>query len=212
MHDMTGRKAIRSEETKRSIVEAAGELFSTKGYESVTMREIANQAGCSHTTIYIYFKDKESLLQELSIPPLKELREGMVSILEIKELVPEDKLSRISMLFIRFCLANRNTYHIFFAVKAVRVDEKEPELELNRMRNELFAFLMRGLQESLGLPGDHARLLTFSRIYFFMLQGMVGTYVNSDEPLEQLMERLNTTFSEAIDVLLYGFRYQLGEG
>jgi AcrR family transcriptional regulator len=207
-----GRRSIRSEETKRSIVEAAGELFSSKGYETVTMREIANKAGCSHTTIYIYFKDKESLLQELSMPPLQELREQMETVLEEKEASEEDRLRRISQLFVRFCLANRNSYSLFFAVKAVRVDEEKPELELNRLRNALFAILMRGLQDCLGLAEGHERLLDFSRIYFYMLHGMVGTYANSEESLEQLMERLNPTFRLAIDVLIQGFQFQLKEG
>ena len=68
---MGSKKELRSEETKRMILKAAGKLFSEKGYDAVTMREIAKEAGCSHTTIYLYFNDKETLLHQLSMPTLK---------------------------------------------------------------------------------------------------------------------------------------------
>ncbi len=71
MEEIQIKKELRSEETKRMILKAAGKLFSEKGYDAVTMREIAKEAGCSHTTIYLYFKDKETLLHQLSMPTLQ---------------------------------------------------------------------------------------------------------------------------------------------
>ncbi|MGZ4164968.1 MAG: TetR/AcrR family transcriptional regulator, partial [Tumebacillaceae bacterium] len=56
LQNMPSKKELKSEETKRAIVSAAGQLFADRGYEAVTMREIAKAAGCSHTTIYIYYK------------------------------------------------------------------------------------------------------------------------------------------------------------
>jgi AcrR family transcriptional regulator len=212
MTEMASRQEQRSEETKRSIVAAARELFSSKGYELVTMREIAKAAQCSHTTIYIYFKDKESLLQELSMPPLKELQQQMEKVFGRSELTPESRLRMVSLMFIRFCLGNRNMYHLFFQVKAERVDVKEPELEINRVRNALFEFLSRGLQQCLQLSTEDSRLLAYSRIYFFTLHGIVGTYSASEETLEALLERLGDTFTEAVDVLLSGFKHQMKTG
>lgn len=47
---------------RESAVNTACKLFSSKGYERVSMDEIANEAELSKTTLYSYFKDKESLL------------------------------------------------------------------------------------------------------------------------------------------------------
>jgi AcrR family transcriptional regulator len=208
---MAGRQELRAEETRKSIVAAARELFATKGYERVTMREIAKAAECSHTTIYIYFKDKESLLQELSMPPLKELQLQMEEVLGQSDLTPESKLRTVSLLFIRFCLGNRNMYHLFFEVQAERVDVKEPKLEINLLRNTLFGLLTRGLQECLPETTEDKQLLAYSRIYYYTLSGIVGTYHRSEETVEQLLERLGDTFSEAVEVLLNGFKYQIEE-
>jgi AcrR family transcriptional regulator len=198
----------RSEETKRSILTAALKLFAEQGYDSVTMREIAKEAGCSHTTIYIYFKDKIALLHQLSMPSLLLLKQRMIAILQESK-SSEDKIKGMSLEFIRFCLTNRNMYTIIFNVKASRVDEKEPVLEINQQRNELFGLLRSGLKDCFEITLVEEQLLLYSRIYFYMLQGIVATYTYSEETVEALMERLTFTFNEAFEVLLQGFKFKL---
>jgi AcrR family transcriptional regulator len=135
---VASKQELRSEETKRSILAAAGNLFAVRGYDAVTMREIAKEAGCSHTTIYIYFKDKEALLHQLSMPPLLSLMERMETLLDQKAL-PDEQLK-------------------------------------------------------------------YTRIYYFTLHGIVATYMNSEETVEQLMGRLMPTFQLAFEVLLVGLK------
>ncbi|MGZ4113011.1 MAG: TetR/AcrR family transcriptional regulator, partial [Tumebacillaceae bacterium] len=97
---MPSKKELKSEETKRAIVSAAGQLFADRGYEAVTMREIAKAAGCSHTTIYIYYKDKEALLHQLSMAPLEELHGKMEAVMKVQSLTPEAKLRAVTRSFL----------------------------------------------------------------------------------------------------------------
>jgi TetR/AcrR family fatty acid metabolism transcriptional regulator len=56
-------KARPEESDKRqAIVEAARSLFTTKGYETTTIAEVARQAGVAVGTVYLYFKNKNDLL------------------------------------------------------------------------------------------------------------------------------------------------------
>jgi AcrR family transcriptional regulator len=201
---------LRSEETKRSIIAAAEKLFSERGYETVTIREIAKEAGCSHTTIYIYFQDKEALLHALSMQPLQQLKTTLDSVAADTTLSPAEKLRRLNRLFIAFCMENRSMYTIFFEAKSARVDEPEPDLEINRLRNQMFGIIAQLLQSYLDIP-EGERLLGFSRIYFYMLRGIVGTYALSEESVNSIMNRLSSTFDNAFDALLHGFRVQLAE-
>ncbi|MDR0270779.1 TetR/AcrR family transcriptional regulator [Paenibacillus sp.] len=203
---MPRKKQVRSEDTKRDILAAAGKLFAVRGYDAVSMREIAKEAGCSHTTIYIYFEDKEALLNELSMPSLLKLKENFGEVFQHERENPQNALKQISQLFIRFCLLNRNMYRIFFEVKAERVDEDSPEMEINQIRNQLFGLLMQVVRDCTGLMEGSERLLAYTRIYFYMLHGMVGTYQYSEETAEELMQRLADTFDEGFEVLLLGFR------
>jgi len=44
---------------------AAADLFASKGYHHVSVREICDRAGVSKPVLYYYFKDKEDLLYKL---------------------------------------------------------------------------------------------------------------------------------------------------
>ena len=50
---------------KQIILKKAAVLFSQKGYERTSMREIAEQAGITKPAIYYHFKNKQALFEEL---------------------------------------------------------------------------------------------------------------------------------------------------
>lgn len=202
---MKTRQEKRSEEAKKNILAAAGKLFTKYGFDSVTMRQIAKEAGYSHTAIYVYFKNKTSLLHELSMPFLQKFKRELEQIRDDTNHSSDEKLKQVSKAFIRFCLENRNMYTIFFEVKSARIDDPNPELDINRMRNTLFSMLSDFLQNCLHLS-DENQLLTCSRMYFYMLRGIVGTYTHTSESVESVLNRLSSTFDEAFEVLLLGCR------
>lgn len=49
------------EERKKDIIKVARSLFSEKSFDNVTMDEIARDVGLGKSTLYLYFKSKESL-------------------------------------------------------------------------------------------------------------------------------------------------------
>lgn len=210
MEEIQIKKELRSEETKRMILKAAGKLFSTKGYDAVTMREIAKEAGCSHTTIYLYFKDKETLLHQLSMPTLLALYEQLKDLSLAQTLTAEVKLKQISREYILFGLNNQNMYSIFINAKSSRVDEADPELEINQLRVKIFEVLKRVIQECLSIPNND-QLLAFTRIFFYHINGVLKTYSYLHETVDELMERLTPTFELGNDVLLLGFKQKLIE-
>lgn len=57
---MTNRKR-QAIEMKKRIQTAALDLFNQKGFENVSIEELAQEAGCSVGNIYHYFKNKEAL-------------------------------------------------------------------------------------------------------------------------------------------------------
>ena len=64
------KKAIRRE----SIIQAAIEVFSKKGFQAATISEIAQRAGVAEGSIYQYFKNKEDLFFSIPIEKTKEFR------------------------------------------------------------------------------------------------------------------------------------------
>lgn len=56
---------VKSEQTRRQLIDSALQLFRTQGYAKTTMRSIAEAAGVSVGNAYYYFRSKDELVAEL---------------------------------------------------------------------------------------------------------------------------------------------------
>jgi AcrR family transcriptional regulator len=209
---MSSRRKQLTEEMKASIRSSAAALFADKGYAAVTMREIAKAAGCSHTAIYLYFKNKEDLLQQIAIPPLKEMEAAMLERMAAPSSSKVERLLAVCREFAVFCLTNGSFYHVLIASGAVRVDEKEPVLEVNEIRIRLFGHLNEALNDAVSdgaAPVDPAKALNHARILFYYMQGYVNTYIGSEEPIAALLERTLSIYYDGIRILVAGMQQSI---
>ena len=60
-----GARAARRDERRAAILAAALEEFATRGFAATRLDDVARRAGVAKGTIYLHFRDKESLFQEL---------------------------------------------------------------------------------------------------------------------------------------------------
>ena len=60
-----GKRAQRSADRRDAILSAALDEFSVRGFAATRMDDVARRAGIAKGTVYLYFRDKESLFQEL---------------------------------------------------------------------------------------------------------------------------------------------------
>jgi AcrR family transcriptional regulator len=58
---VTGRRERKKAATRAAIVRAAHELFLERGFDAVSVREIADRADVSPTTVFTHFPHKEAL-------------------------------------------------------------------------------------------------------------------------------------------------------
>ena len=61
---LSGR-AARAAERRQAILDAALDEFVARGFAATRLDDVANRAGVAKGTIYLHFKDKEALFQEL---------------------------------------------------------------------------------------------------------------------------------------------------
>ncbi|WP_308638509.1 TetR/AcrR family transcriptional regulator [Paenibacillus silvisoli] len=209
---MTTRRKQLSEAMKASIRDAAAALFAEKGYPSVTMRDIARAAGCSHTAIYLYFNSKEDLLQQIAIPSLMQLEQRLLEKLEKRDTAPEDRLLAVCEQYVVFCLTSGSLQTVLFMSGSVRVDDPAPALEVNVIRNRLFAHISGMLHETVSGPREFASTeaeadaVNNGRVLFYYLQGFISTYTGHVEPTEQLLERTLPVLRHGIMTLVRGMK------
>jgi AcrR family transcriptional regulator len=93
-------RATRAAERRQAIIEAALEEFVARGFAATRLDDIAKRAGVAKGTIYLHFKDKESMFEEL-------VRFVMVPVLEHFNALPpridsvRDAIERLASNFLR---------------------------------------------------------------------------------------------------------------
>ena len=108
---------------------AAAELFAAEGYESTSMRKIAQRIGYTPMSIYLYFEDKADLLDcicEQVFADLHRLFERVDA--EIDD--PAERLKAGMRTFIEFALQNPSHYRTQF----IRKGEAMPRRDRIRAR------------------------------------------------------------------------------
>lgn len=131
-------------ETRRLILEAARELFTSEGYAQTSMRRIADQIGYTATTIYHHFKDKDALLNELCLLDFRALGEALRKMEQIPD--PILRLRMMGVNYVRFALDHPQQFRFMFMVErpipgpdTVHIDPAE----------DGYAFLVANVREAI---------------------------------------------------------------
>lgn len=90
----------RSAARREAILAAALDEFSASGFEATRLDDVAKRAGIAKGTIYLYFRDKETLFQELIREMLTPLV-GSIEAMGAADLPLPDIASHIADLFMR---------------------------------------------------------------------------------------------------------------
>src|SRR5215475_9709706 len=110
----TARKRRGEGHTRREeILQAAKELFLEQGYDSTTIRRIADRVGISAPALYLYFKDKEALMLALCDQTFGHLMEAIDDI-EKTVADPQQRVRRFGEAYVRFGLSHPDEYRLVF--------------------------------------------------------------------------------------------------
>lgn len=98
---------------RNEILDAAREMFAAEGYQNVSMRKIADKIGYSATTIYLHFKDKNDLLNQICEETFIRLAQNINAIYHLSD-NPLEKLRSGMREYIYFGLKNPSQYTLVF--------------------------------------------------------------------------------------------------
>jgi AcrR family transcriptional regulator len=120
---------------REHILIVAEELFSDKGFDGASVRDIAQRAGVNLAMISYYFGSKEKLLESLI-----EFRAGYVhGILEElnkdESLSPWDKIDRLVDFYVDRILSNLRFHTIMFQETSARSEEIKNRMVAIKVRN-----------------------------------------------------------------------------
>lgn len=101
---------------REKILQSAHHLFLDKGFEDISIRNIAEAIEYSPATIYLYFKDKNEIFFALHGEAFKIFNSYLGEVMLIKD--PMDRLIKLGEKYIEFTFAHPRYYNIMFIMEA----------------------------------------------------------------------------------------------
>jgi AcrR family transcriptional regulator len=127
---------IERQQLRTLIIDAARELFVSRGVEAVTMREIAKRIDYSATSIYLHFADKEALLRAICDTDFLALATSLKSIFQIQN--PVERMNAMGRGYAAFALTHPNHYRMMFMTERTPCDPAESSLQQNNAEQDAY--------------------------------------------------------------------------
>lgn len=197
-----GVKLSAAQKKRDAIIAAAQELFSSRGYEGTSIRDIAVHAGVGHAAVTYHFGHKEELwksaIGSLVVEYQKELE---IKADIIRRLEPEQKYHQLFVMLIRLAASKpymnrvilQESYGRSWRLDWIIEHLLEPGVRIHQSI----------LGDELGDALRHNPVLMFALIgactHFFSVAGqaeqMFGVDVFSEEIIEQHVETIRALFA-----------------
>ena len=184
------------EEKRKKIREAAARLFSEKGFENTTTRDIAGAAGINNAALYYYFDNKEQLLYQI----LEEvIRTALEKITEIEQRPRplQEKLALILRIHTRTAIDFDKMKLLVHEQRSLSPEHRQELKE----RQRLYVSRLIGVLGQLRDRGEMLDLdLTVCAYAFFGMVSWAYRWYRPDGKvkLEELSEIFYTIFTQGI--------------
>jgi AcrR family transcriptional regulator len=155
------RKQQEKSEMKGLILKTAMNLFLDKGFENITIRNIAEKIEYSPATIYLYFKNKDEILYTLRREGFEKLYEHQKTSLKLND--PLKRLIKHGEAYIQFALENPEYYDLMFMMRGpVNKIQEIKDCDIGLESYELLKTNVKECQEAGLFPGANIDIAAFS--------------------------------------------------
>jgi AcrR family transcriptional regulator len=180
----------------QSLQDAAMRVIARKGMAAATMQEIAKEAGVAKGTIYLYFRDRDELVEKTLETVTAKLHESVDAALQTDQPF-EQKLRAVIAAKLQFFSAHREFFRLYLSM---RMPEGNPQQQRRQKRTcqpqyrawiEQMAGVMREAMDS----GEIRRSDPF-RLALFLVEGSTAVV------LERITEDASPPEAEDVDLIV----------
>lgn len=184
---ITERKLRQKEEVRSSILKAAWQLVIDEGWQSLSIRKIAEAIEYSVPVIYDHFANKEAILLELTKQGFRILNNELVKAKKRSD-NPEKQIEAMAYSYWEFAFDHKPYYQVMYGLGM-------PSCETVNQINELGTFtglVMEPIKEMIA-AGDYPSADPFLKLHTFwsMLHGLISINMmgsdNKNEKLNQMV-------------------------
>ncbi len=158
---------------RTAILDAARHLITREGHRDVSMRMIARAVGCSVSSIYLYFPNKDTLIHTLIYEGFERWYEETHAISQLP-VTPLERVEALSRRYIEFGLENPEWYEVMYHFRPERVARYPKELYRRTRRSlDLATRLVAECDPERFRNEDDARVVL--GLIWSLLNGVVST-------------------------------------
>jgi len=189
---------------RNRILDGARKVFLRKGYESASIRNIAEEINYSPSSIYFYFKEKDEIFHELHEEGFRLLLSKMQVLAHVTD--PYERLKAMGAVFIDFAIHNKDYYNLMFIVEEPlkkKTEEGAPKMGIKTLGNLIG--VVKECIDAGKFKGMNAESLSFTILS--SLHGMSALFCKdrtstfTDRSSEQLIKDGYQTFTMMLDKL-----------
>ncbi|HEX9459911.1 MAG TPA: TetR family transcriptional regulator [Thermoanaerobaculia bacterium] len=180
----------------QSIQEAAIRVISRKGMASATMQEIAEEAGVAKGTIYLYFRDREELVEKTFETAIGELHKRIDAALDAEGPF-EQRLRAVITAKLSFFNENREFFRLYHTLRMPEGNAMQQRRQKRacqpqyRARVEKLAAVLK-----LAMDAGEVRPLDPKRLALFLIETSTAIV------LERLSEDAPPPESEDVELIV----------
>jgi AcrR family transcriptional regulator len=147
----------------QTLMEATLRVIARKGMAAATMQEIADEAGVSKGTIYLYFRDRDELVERTFEGAIAQLMSELDAVLD-RPMPFEEKIRELIAAKIAFFGKNREFFRLYLSMRSPEGTQRpkqtcHPQYRVRAQR--LAAVLQKAMDDGEVRPVDPNRLALF---------------------------------------------------
>ena len=179
------RKSRQKEEVRSSILEAAWGIVLSDGWNSLSIRKIADIIEYSSPVIYDHFENKEAILLELGKNGFRLLNEELVKAKK-RSLNPEKQIEAMAFSYWEFAFENRAYYQVMFGLGM-------PSCQTISETSELVTFsglIMQPIKELIKVSNTDVDPYLKLNTFWSMLHGLISINMINNSEIKDGMNHL----------------------
>lgn len=179
---------------RTKLIELATRILERDGEAGLTARGLASEAGISRTTPYLYFKDKEAILDGIRLATLQKLIAQFETVTQVEPLA---QMRQFGEVYTNFGLEHPQIYKLVFMTDfSQRPMSDELQANLNHFHSMVFSPMERAFDAGLlRIPAARLNLVMWSCIHGLLTLSHTGI-IDKQTVLPQLRQDLGQVLSQ----------------
>ncbi|MDD1691088.1 MAG: TetR/AcrR family transcriptional regulator [Methanoregula sp.] len=193
------RKQREKEMRRNEIIDTAEKLFYKKGFDAVTMDEIADIVEISKGSIYVYFKNKDSLFMHIVFRKWEEFGQYLLGQMG-KGKTGEQKIRIMIQCFVDFAKENReyNDLATTHGPLIMRRMDKEDQQKMQEIGGRYYPYLFQAIGE--GQQDGSIRRDLNPITLGFLIQLITMTVVSPDPSWKQGYAKMVGNYDDLVEL------------